>query len=135
MSFSHYQELFLASLARCNKTDDFLELFYDRFMASSQKISLKFQFADIDIPKTMLIQSLELSANVTTGAPQSLVDIRKLAFKHDRDHWDINPELYEHWLDSIVATASKCDEKWDDEIEEAWNRIMGHVIKFMASKY
>ena len=104
-------------------------------MASSDVVSYKFRFTDFERQNKMLARSLELSAGATIGEPEALREIHERATTHDRHHLNIEPRFYDLWLDAIIKTASEFDEEWDEEIEEAWRRILGHVIKLMIRKY
>lgn len=83
----------------------------------------------------MLIRSLRLSARATEGDPEALVELKDRARSHDRYHLNIKPELYQLWLSSILATSKEFDQEWNREIEAAWNRILGYIIKYMVKRY
>ncbi len=129
------RERFLASLARCSKSEDFLESFYNRFLASSEEVREKFKHTDFERQHRMLQRSLELCAGATTGEPEALRKLSDLATTHDSQHHDIRPELYDLWLDSMIETAAQFDSVWHDEIEQSWRRILGHLVEHMKRKY
>lgn len=129
------KEVFLKSVKRCAGTSAFAPAFYERFMGSSDLIREKFRFTDFETQHKMLVRSLELCAGATAGEPESLAEMRERATTHDRDHLDIQPELYEVWLETIIATARDFDEEWSDGVEAAWRRILGHVVQHMVRKY
>lgn len=83
----------------------------------------------------MLLRSLQLSANATDGDPKALAELRARGTTHNRHHLDITPELYDLWLEALVATARKFDPEWDDSVESAWRTILGFVIQRMISAY
>lgn len=129
------KDQFLQSLERCSLSSDFLDTFYNRFLGSSEEIRQKFQKTDMDLQKQMLLKSLKLSAGATAGSREALAEISDRAESHDRNHLDIPPRLYAYWLDSLIASAERFDSEWDDSVEAAWRRILGHVINHMARKY
>ena len=129
------KDLFLQSVARCSASEDFIPAFYERFLGTSEEIKKKFRFTDFDQQHKMLLRSLELCAGVTSGDPESLREINERARTHDRDHLNIEPKLYDLWLDAIIATAREFDAKWDDSVEAAWQRILGYVIQHMIRRY
>ncbi|QDS98679.1 globin [Adhaeretor mobilis] len=129
------KELFLQSVSRCVGIEAFIPSFYDRFLASSEEIRAKFRFTDFEKQNKMLARSLELCACATAGEAESLAEINERATTHNRDHMNIEPRLYDTWLDSIVETASEFDDEWTDAIEAAWRRILGHVVQRMVRKY
>ncbi|QDT04476.1 hypothetical protein K227x_28670 [Rubripirellula lacrimiformis] len=129
------KELFLKSTERCLANEAFIPAFYDRFINTSDEIRRKFRFTDFEKQNKMLRRSLELCAGATTGEADSLAEMNMRAKTHDRDHLNIAPRLYDLWFESIITTASEFDDQWDDKIEAAWRRILGHVVQHMIRKY
>ena len=129
------KDVFLKSLERCLATDRFMHLFYQHFINESEDVRNHFRNSDMDRQYRMLSRSLELCAEATTGNSDGLAELNELAKKHDRDHKNISPELYDIWLESIITTGKECDSEWTDDVESAWRRILGHVIRHMIKKY
>lgn len=123
------------SLKRCNAVPDFLDRFYDRFIASSPKVAEKFAHTNFIRQKRALRASLHLlliAAEDEVKGPDRY--LRDLAASHGRAHLDITAELYDLWLDSLIATVSECDPNFDSEVENAWERVMMVGIHYMISK-
>ena len=129
------KELFLQSVVRCVASDAFFLEFYERFLATSDDVRKKFRFTDFEKQTEMLRRSLELTAGATAGAPEALREINERARTHDRHHLNIEPGLYDVWLATIIETARDFDDQWDEAVEAAWRRILGHVIQHMIRKY
>ena len=83
----------------------------------------------------MLRRSLELTAGATAGTPEALREINERATTHDRHHLNIEPALYDVWLETMIETARDFDDQWDETIEAAWRRILGYVIQHMVRKF
>ena len=132
---SSHKEIFLHSLERCVSSKKFIASFYQRFLAASDEIREKFKHTDFEQQNKMLVRSLKLAAGATAGEANSLQELRDRAETHDRHHLDIKPELYDHWRNAIIATASEFDPQWNDEIEEAWRSVLGYVINHMIKYY
>lgn len=135
MSDQTPKDLFLKSVNRCIASDGFLPSFYERFLASSDEIKRKFRNTDFEKQNEMLARSLQLSAAATAGDQEALAEMNERATTHDRHHLNIEPQFYEVWLETIVATASNFDDQWSDEIEAAWQRVLSHVVQHMIRKY
>lgn len=135
MNNSTHKEIFLQSLERCTKSEDFIPQFYQRFLSASDEIRDKFKHTDFEQQNKMLIRSLKLAAGATAGEQKALEELRDRAETHDRQHLDIKPELYNHWRNAIIATAGEYDTNWDNAVEEAWHSILGYVIKHMTKYY
>ena len=134
MERSHKQE-FLDSLNRCSQDDQFMAMFYRRFLATSPEVRKKFRDTEFSRQERVLLRSLQLSASATDGDPVALRELHSLAESHDRHHLDIRPELYEYWLDALVETAWEFDPEWNPQIEESWRHTLGHVIHHMIRNY
>jgi hemoglobin-like flavoprotein len=128
-------EVFASSLVRCKLRDDFLERFYQRFLASSREVREKFRSTDMEAQKRKLLRSLDLSVAASLGDPEGLQEIRARARSHGRERLDIRPPLYDLWLESLVETVREVDEDFDDDVERAWRNMMGHVISSMIAGY
>ncbi len=130
-----HKDLFLQSLNRCTKSEDFIPAFYDRFLASSYEIRDKFRRTDFAQQNKMLLRSLRLIAGATAGDSKSLQELRERTETHNRYHLNIQPRLYDLWRSVIIKTASEFDDQWNDDVETAWNAILGHVIDHMIKYY
>ncbi len=123
------------SLKRCNAIPDFLDRFYDTFLASSPKVKEKFANTNFVRQKRALRASLHLlliAAEDERRGPDRY--LRDLAASHGKAHMNITAELYDFWLDSLLATVRECDPEFDSEVENAWERVMMVGIHYMISK-
>jgi len=78
---------------------------------------------------------MRLIAEATEGKPAALRELIELAETHNRYHMNIKPELYETWLEVMIATAQNSDPLWSDRIKQAWQTILGNVIRQMVKRY
>lgn len=128
-------KIFDESLKRCNAVPDFLDRFYDKFLASSPKVAEKFANTNFVRQKRALRASLHLlliaAEDESRGPERYLGD---LAASHNKAHMDITAELYDLWLDSLLATVKECDPEFDSGVENAWERVMMVGIHYMISK-
>lgn len=127
--------LFIHSLSRCKKNAKFMDIFYERFLSSSDEIAEKFKYTDFERQHKMLLHSLEVAAEATQGNQDALHMLSEQAELHSRENLDIRPALYRNWLDAIIATAAEVDPRWDATVEAAWRVVLEHVIFHMSSKY
>ena len=128
-------ELFLDSLERCTGSKKFFPAFYHRFLSASDDISDKFRHTNFDRQNQMLLQSLRLAAKAAEGQSEGLREIRERAVSHSRQHLNIEPRFYNFWGTALIETSRQFDDQWDDDIEEAWLTIIGHVINQMIKHY
>lgn len=124
------------SLRRCDANPNFLDLFYDTFLASSPKVREKFAHTNFDKQKRLLHASFYLIL-LASEDPQEGPEryLEHLAARHSARDLDIGAELYDLWLDSLLAVVRECDPEFDETVEAAWERIMGIGIDYMLRRY
>jgi hemoglobin-like flavoprotein len=129
-------EAFDASLERCTEKEGFFDRFYEKFLASSPKVKEKFANTDFVRQKKALRTSLYMmylaAANEKKNPGRYL---RDLAERHSRRDLDIGSDFYDLWLDSLLETARGFDPQWNEEVEQAWERVMIVGISYMLSRY
>lgn len=126
---------FLDSLERCAKSCEFIPTFYSNFMASSEEVRERFLHTDFDRQHRMLLNSLRLAGDAVAGDPLALKELRERGDTHGRYHLNIEPRLYELWLEALIRAAHQFDEHWDYEVEAAWRLVLAHVIRHMLKYY
>jgi hypothetical protein len=130
-------EVFLASLKRCLVHPEFLLDFYGLFMDSSEEIRQKFAHTDFKRQTRVLADSFWVISVAAQGPKASPAwgDLPRLAARHSRNDLDIQPGLYDRWLDSLVEAVRKHDGQFSPEIELAWRKTLAVGIEYMRSKY
>ncbi len=123
------------SLRRCNATPGFLTSFYEKFLSSSPKVQEKFANTDFVRQKRALRASLHLMLLAAESEEQAERYLKDLAIRHNRQQLNIGAELYDLWLDSLLASVTECDPQFSPEVEEAWEKVMMVGIDFLLSHY
>ena len=124
------------SLSRCNQRAEFLERFYELFVASSPDIRKKFENTDFEVQKKVLRDSLFLMLSAAgTTAGYAHVQLEKLAKRHSRDDLGIKPEWYALWLETLLETVREFDPDYSDEIDAAWRDSVKEGIELLAAGY
>jgi hemoglobin-like flavoprotein len=128
--------VFEASLKRCEARPDFLDLFYEKFMASSPEVASKFVDTDFDRQKNALRASfhhlLLVARDPKQGPDPYLEDI---AVRHGAGQLAIGAHLYDLWLDSLLETVRECDPECFPEVENAWEEVMMVGIHYLCANY
>ena len=127
-------ELFNDSIERCSCSPEFLRRFYTLFLASSDTVARKFEHTDLRAQARMLKTSLYMMMSATYES-ERIVHLERLARRHSRADLDIEPGLYDLWLDRLVQAVTEFDPMFDDEIGTAWRRVLQPGIEFMKSRY
>lgn len=123
------------SLKRCNGSPAFVDRFYQIFLASSPKVKAKFAQTDFTRQKMALRASLDamLLAAKDQANPQRY--LHDLAERHSSRQLNIGSELYDLWLDSLLAAVKEFDPQNSPEIQAAWERVMMVGISYLLSRY
>jgi hemoglobin-like flavoprotein len=131
------RDTFLGSLRRCRASAGFLDAFYERFISSSEEIRDKFKNTDMQRQVRMLEDSLFVVANAVQGEEGSPArgDLPRIAARHSRHDLDIRPELYDIFLDCLMATVRTHDTQFSAEVEAAWRETMAFGIDYMRARY
>lgn len=114
--------------------DEFLDAFYETFMSKSDEIATKFAHTDMQRQKEMLYQSLHhmLDFSVERKASEEL---RRIAERHSMSQINVEPRMYDIWLDSLIDAARSFDPRFTEEVELAWRVILAPGIAYMKFKY
>jgi hemoglobin-like flavoprotein len=127
---------FEESLARCNESPMFLDRFYEIFLSSSPKVQAKFVHTDFVRQKRALRASLHLMLLVADDEEKGPDRyLRDLAVQHSKAQLDVGAELYDLWLDSLLAAVKECDPRHDSAVARAWEDVMMVGIAYLLSHY
>jgi truncated hemoglobin YjbI len=121
--------VFHASLARASADTRFLDVFYERFMASSPAIAAIFAGRDMARLKRKLGASLHVMTLAIDGSPGADMYLGYLANVHHR--LEIPPAMYDRWLDALISTAAECDPQFDESLRAVWRDVVAAGIRLM----
>lgn len=128
-------DAFHASLERCDSNSDFFSNFYRHFIASSPVVADKFSGTNFKTQTRVLKTSFYMAILACDKNTEAQLYLERIAERHNRRGLDIKPELYDLWLDSMIATVREHDPKYSDEIERVWRSFMQPAIDYMKSRY
>ena len=128
-------EKFSDSFLRCMERDDFFDIFYNHFIASSPEVAQKFRYTDIKKQKREVKGSLHLAMETMARSETDFSGLSKIAKLHGPDELDIPPRLYFLWLESLIHAVKQCDRQFDQVVEWVWRDAMQSVIDYMTSKH
>jgi hemoglobin-like flavoprotein len=109
---------------------DFIERFYERFIAGSPDVARRFELTDMRRQQLMLARSLDEMARFSKDrrAPETL---RRTAARHGPGDLGIPPGLYDQWLESLLASVREFDPECSDEVLLAWRIVLAPGIEYM----
>jgi len=133
-----YEEIYDNSyervLAHTIDNKDFFEAFYDSFVNFSDEIRIKFIDVDMTEQKAMLKRSF-YSLLVFYGSNQGDDYLKKIARSHSQQYLNIEPHLYDDWLNCMMLTLQQYDPLFSKEIELAWRLVMSPGMTYMKFSY
>ena len=125
-----------ASLDRLAAGTPFLDRFYDIFLASSPKVQEKFARTNFYKQKRALQASLYgMLRHMRDQDPETNEYLREIADRHNHTGMNIGAELYDLWLDSLLAALKECDPEWTEGVAAAWERSMSQGIRYFLSRF
>ena len=126
---------FEQSLARCVQDERFIDAFYERFLAASPDVRVKFQKTDFNKQKKILETSLYMMARAALGLEDGATHLESIATSHSRRGLDIAPSLYTVWLSCLIDTARSTDPQFSTEVEASWRELLQRGIDRMVDVY
>ena len=129
------EDIFKHSLHKCEENEKFLARFYEHFLASSPRVGKKFADTNFERQKEALRLSLRMMAMASVESDAADLYLEYIAKRHDRHHLNIEPDLYDLWLEALIDTVRECDDEFDAEVEQAWRSVLRYGIDYMISHY
>ncbi len=138
----NYEKLFEDSYARVigegvgigDKGYTFFTKFYDIFFSKSHQIREK--FADVDMDTQVHVLRISMFHMISFYATKTDTEyLANIAHTHSHNQYDIRPEFYDIWMDSLLETVQQSDPEYEDEVALAWQLAMTPGIQFMKFRY
>ncbi|MCU9951637.1 globin [Pseudomonas solani] len=123
----------MQSYGRCCANPDFFDAFYRRFLDSSPQIRAKFVDTDMPAQKALLRQGILNLVMFARGMPDT--KLRALGATHSREGFDIRPEMYDLWMESLLLTIAEHDKEHSTEVRAAWREVLNKGIEVIKSFY
>ncbi len=123
----------MQSYGRCCASPEFFDSFYRHFLASSPEIREKFANTDMSGQKLLLRQGILNLVMHARGMPDT--KLRALGATHSRAGFDIRPELYDLWQQSLLLTIGEHDPQCCAETRTAWSEVLNKGISVIKAGY
>jgi hemoglobin-like flavoprotein len=116
-------ELYNDSFESCVSSEGFLPRFYELFIGSSPLIREKLKNTDLKKQVRILRKSLYVLTMASLGTDEAEQEIVRLGESHGRHGLNIQPFMYDLWLDCLLQAVSEYHTGWNAEVEQSW-RVM-----------
>ena len=123
------------SLERCESYGEFGGVFYEMFLNASQEIPLHFANTEFVRQRSVLHDSVRMMVEHDVAEPQMREMLERLGATHSRANRDIQPRLYELWLDSVCETSKLLDPEWDEKLDRLWRVRLRSGMQIIMAAY
>ncbi len=127
--------LVLESYGRCCLSGNFFDRFYEIFLASNTAFPKMFANTEFVKQKALLKTGIAMLLSHLDGKPVGTAGVNRIAETHNKKNMNINPNLYQYWIDSLIAAVKECDSKFDADLERLWQKTLRAGVDCIASKY
>ena len=123
------------SYSRCCVSPKFFDLFYENFLASHPAIAPMFVRTDMAKQKSLLRHGLSMMFMHLGGNSVGTTGIDRIGESHGKQKLNIDPNLYEYWINSLVKSVKACDAKMTPALELEWRKILRIGVDRIALQY
>ncbi len=123
------------SYSRCCVNPKFFDVFYANFLASHPTIAPMFAKTEMSKQKSLLRQGLTMMFMHLGGNGVGTTGIDRIGESHSKKKMNIDPNLYDYWINSLVKSAQECDEKWIPALEAEWRKTLRTGVDRIVSFY
>lgn len=123
------------SYDRVKDIDDFFNFFYHSLFSSDRAIFEMFKKTNMQSQKKALRDSIQYMLMLNAGSQIANRKFDQLAITHDREHRNVKPELYQHWVDSLIKALASFDPQFNLSLSKKWHLAVATGIDRIKSKY
>jgi hypothetical protein len=133
-----YEEIFNRSywLARGNTVNgvSFEDALFDNLLRSCPEVAQRILAGDMEAFRATLMLSIDnLARYYVNGKPTTI--LQGVARRQSRGERNIEPRLYEFFLQALLQTVQRYDPKYDEEVGKAWEAVLRPGIEYMKRMY
>ncbi|MCX7556716.1 globin [Xanthomonadaceae bacterium JHOS43] len=124
------------SYGRCLREKNFIERFYEIFLASHPDIAPMFEKTDFNTQRFALRRGISVAIEHANGSRLAERTMNQMADTHSRKgSVPVPPSLYRYWVDSLVRTVDEVDPQSSDALLERWRTGMNKVVSTFQAHY
>ena len=128
-------EIVKRQFGMCCTQQDFFDDFYRDFTRQSPEILAAFAHTDMQQQKGVLQSGLTFLIMFASGSTYAGNKLDRLGQTHSRTGYNIRPQLYPLWVNSLVRTVQKHVVGFDRDAEQAWRRVLELGVNRIRSAY
>ena len=121
----------VASYGRCCMHPAFFDRFYEIFQACDPSIRPMFARTNFAKQKALLREGVSMLLMHVEGKPVGTACLDRIAETHSSRRMNVTPQLYEHWIASLVKTVKELDGECTPEIEAEWRKVLHAGVHYL----
>ena len=124
-----------ASYDRCCQAPEFLQAFYENFLATCPAAVPRFAGTNFEQQTKLLrhaIGMLLIFPNQPNKEPNLLT---RVAERHNRGDLNVDPSLYKPFIEALIDTVKRFDGQYTATTEAAWRETIAPGVEYMKSKH
>lgn len=123
------------SYGRSCLNPQFFDKFYDIFLQSHPSLKPMFAKTDFKKQKELLRTGVAMLLAHVEGKTAGTMTLDRIGASHSKKNLNINPNMYQYWIDSLVKAAKECDPKFTPDIERGWQKVCRAGVDYIVAKY
>jgi len=123
------------SYDRCCASGDFAGSFYKIFFTKSPEIPKLFAETDFTQQKRHFRAAVLLLIKYAPDDAPTRNALEKIGRTHSRGEYNIRPDLYAFFLESVCEAIKKHDPQWTEDLENAWKERVSGGVELVISMY
>ena len=112
------------SYSRCCVNSKFFDRFYENFLSSHPAIAPLFAETEMTKQKQLLRQGISMMFMLLGGNSVGTTGIDRIGESHSKKNLNIDPNMYDFWINSLVKTVKEFDEKMTTPLEADWKKTL-----------
>lgn len=118
------------SYQRCQRSPDFFQTFYHRFLEADP--ALPTMFAKTDFPRQHKLLEHGLGLLLSFARQRDPALLERLAHRHGPADLDIARSMYDTWVWALLEAVRTHDPSWGPQVDRAWRQAIEPGIRFIA---
>ena len=124
------------SYGRCLRDKNFIERFYEVFMASHPEIPGMFANTDFQKQRLALRRGISVAIFHASGSAVVKRTTEQMADVHSRaGRCPVSPYLYTYWVDSLIKVIAETDPEASERLLERWRQAMCVVTDTFTRRF
>ena len=125
----------LDSFRRLRRTGTFAPRFYDKLLNSDSRIRDMFARTDFEKQHRLFEHGVHVLLEYAGGSAIGGMAMSRLGERHSQRDLDVDPALYDIWVDCLIATARELDPRWTSILERRFKADLKKGIERMKLAY